>query len=55
MEGLPGWNCCQSSWHAQCEGVNWAGGSVTFHCDNVTVVAVVNSGYSRVSEIMHLL
>ena len=36
-------------------GVNWAGGSVTFHCDNAAVVAVVNSGYSRAPEIMHLL
>ena len=36
-------------------GVNWAGGSVTFHCDNAAVVAVVNSGYSRAPKIMHLL
>ncbi len=25
------------------------------HCDNLGVVAVVNSGYSRVPQIMHLL
>ena len=28
---------------------------VTFHCDNTAAVAVVNSGYSRVAGIMHLL
>ena len=29
--------------------------SVVVHCDNIGAVAVVNSGYSRVPQIMHLL
>ena len=28
---------------------------MTVHCDNTAAMAVVNSGYSRVPEIMHLL
>ena len=30
-------------------------GRVTVHCDNLGTVAVVNSGYSKVPQIMHLL
>ncbi len=33
----------------------WRAKFVHVHCDNLGVVAVVNSGYSRVSLIMHLL
>ena len=36
-------------------GRYWAGRAVRFHCDNTGAVAVVNSGYSRIPEIMHLL
>ena len=32
----------------------WSGHSVV-HCDNMGAVAVVNSGYSRVPAVMHLL
>ena len=33
----------------------WRGRAVIVHCDNTGAVAVVNSGYSRESPIMHLL
>lgn len=36
-------------------GPSWQGSAVTFHCDNMGTVAVINSGYSRVPQIMHLL
>ena len=36
-------------------GTRWSGLTVVVHCDNLGVVAVVNSGYSRVPRIMHLL
>ena len=36
-------------------GRQWRGGVVTIHCGNTAAVAVVNSGYSRVPETMHLL
>ena len=36
-------------------GPSWRGSAVTFHCDNMGAVAVINSGYSRVPQIMHLL
>lgn len=36
-------------------GVRWKGSAVTVHCDNLGVVQLVNSGYSRVPQIMHLL
>lgn len=36
-------------------GPYWLGHSVVVHCDNTGAVAVVNSGYSRVPAIMHLL
>ena len=36
-------------------GNDLAGRCVTTHCDNQGTVALVNSGYSRVSQIMHLL
>ena len=36
-------------------GSLWRNGTVTVHCDNTAAVAVVNSGYSRVPDIMHLL
>ena len=36
-------------------GKNWAGQVVKVHCDNSGAVSVVNSGYSRVPQMMHLL
>ena len=36
-------------------GRQWSGGAVTIHCDTTAAVSVVNSGYSRVPELMHLL
>ena len=33
----------------------WKDSAVVVHCDNMGVVAIVNSGYSRVAPIMHLL
>ena len=36
-------------------GPGWQGSTVTFHCDNMGAVAVINSGYSRIPQIMHLL
>jgi hypothetical protein len=36
-------------------GPSWGKTNVTVHCDNMGVVALVNSGYSRVPQIMHLL
>lgn len=36
-------------------GSDWQGSSVVLHCDNMGSVAVVNSGYSKVPQIMHLL
>ncbi len=36
-------------------GRSWTGQVVEFLCDNTGAVAVVNSGYSRVTLIMHLL
>ena len=36
-------------------GRRWAKSSVFAHCDNQGAVAVVNSGYSKVPQIMHLL
>ena len=36
-------------------GPDWQGSSVVVHCDNMGAVAAVNSGYSRVPSIMHLL
>ena len=36
-------------------GPAWANKSVTVHCDNEGAVAVVNSGYSWVAQIMHML
>ena len=36
-------------------GEGWKNRAVTVHCDNLGVVALVNSGYSRVPQIMHLL
>ena len=36
-------------------GPQWRRSVVTAHCDNEGAVAVVNSGYSRVPRIMHLL
>lgn len=35
-------------------GPTWCKANVTVHCDNMGVVALVNSGYSRVPQIMHL-
>ena len=36
-------------------GRDWASRTATMHCDNLGVVSLVNSGYSRVPQIMHLL
>ena len=36
-------------------GPQWRQSSILVHCDNEGAVAVVNSGYSRVEKIMHLL
>ena len=36
-------------------GRGWRGRLVTCHCDNMAVVSVVNSGYSRDNTVMHLL
>ena len=36
-------------------GKEWSGMMVQCHCDNMAVVEVVNSGYSRDKDIMHLL
>ena len=36
-------------------GPGWQGSSVVVHCDNLGAVAVVNTGYSKVPQIMHLL
>ena len=36
-------------------GRAWCGWMVAVHCDNTTAVTVVNSGYSRMPRIMHLL
>ena len=34
---------------------HWIGGVVTSHCDNTAAVSVINSGYSRVPNIILLL
>jgi len=34
---------------------SWRGPAVTFHCKNMGLIAVINSSYSRVPQIMHLL
>ena len=36
-------------------GSQWRCLVVTIHCDNTEAVAAINSGYSRVTQIMHLL
>ena len=36
-------------------GKEWSGMMVRCHCDNMAVVEVVNSGYSRDKDMMHLL
>ena len=36
-------------------GTDLQNGTVTVHCDNMGTVAIVNSGYSRVPAIMHVL
>ena len=36
-------------------GSEWKNRTVAVHCDNLGVVALVNSGYSRVPGIMHIL
>ena len=36
-------------------GPGWQGSTVIFYCDNTGAVAVINSGYSRIPQIMHLL
>ena len=39
--------------HRVCDG--WRQQSVLTHCDNKSVVDVMNSGYSKDSQLMHLL
>ena len=36
-------------------GKEWSGKLIRCHCDNMAVVEVLNSGYSRDREMMHLL
>ena len=36
-------------------GKEWRGKEVTHHCDNITVVEVLNSGYSKDKNMMHML
>ena len=36
-------------------GRHWIGGVLTSHCDNTAAMSVINSGYSRVSNIILLL
>ena len=48
-------NYFQLCWHVQCGGRRWVGQVVRVSCDNTGMVAVVNSGYSRSPQIMHLL
>ena len=36
-------------------GPEWRGSAVVVHCDNLGAVDIINSGYSRVPQIMHLL
>ena len=36
-------------------GSHWRGRVVVFHCDNMAVVSVVNTGSSRDSTLMHML
>ena len=36
-------------------GPLWVGGLVVLHCDNQAVVSVVNSGYSKSKDMMHLM
>ena len=36
-------------------GSNWTNQTVIVHCDNLGVVSLVNTGYSRIRTIMHLL
>ena len=36
-------------------GPGWRKARITVHCDNVGVLALVNTGYSRVPQIMHIL
>ena len=36
-------------------GQLWKGKVVHFHCDNQAVVQVVNSGYSKLPQVQHLL
>ncbi len=36
-------------------GMEWADSMVVVHCDKEGAVSAVNSGYSKVPQIMHLL
>ena len=36
-------------------GEVWVNQTVLVHCDNEGVVALINSGYSRIPSIMHIL
>ncbi len=42
-------------WALAVWGVEWKNASVTVYCDNSGAVAGVNSGYSKIPRIMHLL
>ena len=61
------WNAKAQSWHIAPKeflpvllacivwGKEWSGKLIRCHCDNMAVVEVLNSGYSRDREMMHLL
>ena len=36
-------------------GRRWSGSLVVVHCDNQAVVTIVNSGYSKDKDIMHMM
>ena len=36
-------------------GQEWKGSRVIVHCDNQAVVHIVNSGYSKDKDMMHLI
>ncbi len=42
-------------WALAIWGVYWKDSAVTVYCDNTGAVAAVNSGYSKIPRIMHLL
>ena len=42
-------------WALAIWGVYWKDSAVTVYCDNTGAVAAVNSGYSKIPRIMHLI